>query len=100
MVLGAVAAVLRYNVLLGRSPNFLRSFLYPARSFFGDFGALVPGGLALRAIEAFAKFCPEFGSGLKKQKPECGSTVASLGIEGFPHFGANNYPLQVPHTTE
>ena len=71
MMFGAIAAVLRYNVVSRLLSELVPKLLgIPLLFFFGDFGSIAPAELAERAMATFAAFCAKLGIRLKAEKSD------------------------------
>ena len=85
MVVGAIAAVLHYNVFSRIVEELASKILgIPLVGFFGDFESLTTGSLGRKALEIFTMFRQLLVISLKTAKSHVGEKVVFLGLEGHP----------------
>ena len=96
LVLGAAAAVLRYNVFSRLLTSLVnRMFGIPPICFFDDFAALISRLLGSKAIQVCSFFCFLLGIQLGTNKSDVGGRITFLGLRGRFHSEKNGYTIHI-----
>ena len=77
-----------------------RLFGIPLLIYFGDFGAIIPSSLSIRALEVSLAFCMITGIVLKEEKAQLGPTVSFLGVSGTFTRAANGMQREIRLTSD